>query len=52
MDPKNQTVAPNSKMRKSSPFVHNDGIMRAQGRLKFSALPFNQLHPIILSANH
>ena len=49
---KNQTVLPNSKLRKTAPFIDSDGLIRAKGRLKHLDLHFDQNLPIILPANH
>ena len=48
----NQTVVPNSKLKKSAPFIGSEGLMRAKGRSKQSELPFDQKHPISLPFNH
>ncbi|XP_076220952.1 uncharacterized protein LOC116434377 [Nomia melanderi] len=36
------------KLQRLAPFLDKDGVMRVGGRLKHSAIPFPQRHPIIL----
>ncbi|XP_076664982.1 uncharacterized protein LOC143367242 [Andrena cerasifolii] len=40
------------KLQRLSPFVDKDGILRVGGRLKHSAMPFSQRHPIILPKSY
>lgn len=40
-----------SKLRSLTPFIDGNGIMRVQGRLEHSLLPYNEMHPIILPPN-
>lgn len=39
-------------LRKLSPFLDDEGILRVGGRLVHSSLPFNQKHPILLIRKH
>lgn len=44
-------VSTASKIANLCPFLDENGIMRVGGRLRNSALPYSQMHPIILSAD-
>ncbi|XP_076384076.1 uncharacterized protein LOC143261733 [Megalopta genalis] len=43
---KNQTVK--GKLQQLNPFLDDDRMLRVDGRLKHSPMPFNQKHPLIL----
>ena len=42
----------NSPIRKLSPFIGDDGLLRVKGRLQFAALPAETRHPILIPKGH
>ncbi|XP_063713855.1 uncharacterized protein LOC134841747 [Symsagittifera roscoffensis] len=48
----NKRINTNSRLRHLSPFLDEDGLLRARGRLKKSQLDYCIKHPIILDGNH
>ena len=47
-----QAVPRRSSIQKLSPFIGKDGLLRVQGRLQFSGLPYDVQHPVILPKGH
>ena len=42
------TVSKSSQFWRLSPFMDSDGILRVDGRLQLSSLPYDAKHPVIL----
>ena len=49
---KGKTVSKQSRLKKLTPFLDQDGIMRIGGRLQKSNLPYDAQHPVILPRKH
>ncbi|XP_062699619.1 uncharacterized protein LOC134284635 [Aedes albopictus] len=49
---KGNTVAKRSPVRRLSPFIDCEGVLRVGGRLNLSQLPFQSKHPALLPKNH
>nr|XP_023029451.1 uncharacterized protein LOC111517507 [Leptinotarsa decemlineata] len=49
---KNESLPDSSKLITLSPYLDDQGILRVYGRLRRSPLLLDQLHPILLPANH
>ncbi|XP_055589945.1 uncharacterized protein LOC129742126 [Uranotaenia lowii] len=47
-----RTLSKHSKIRKLSPFVDEDGVLRVGGRLRLSDLPYHFKHPALLPNFH
>ena len=47
-----QAVSNRSVLYKLSPFLDDKGILRVQGRLQFSGLPYDSRHPVIVPKGH
>lgn len=45
----NQPIDKSSIIHRLAPFLDNDGIVRLSGRLKRSGMPYDTVHPILLS---
>lgn len=45
-------ISKRSKLKNLCQFLRNDGILLVGGRLKNAEITYNQMHPIVLSANH
>ena len=48
----NKRINTTSRLRHLSPFLDEDGLLRARGRLEKSQLDYGIKHPIILDGNH
>ncbi|XP_063717921.1 uncharacterized protein LOC134845020 [Symsagittifera roscoffensis] len=48
----NKPINTTSRLRHLSPFLDEDGLLRASGRLEKSQLDYCLKHPIILDGNH
>ena len=49
---KGETVAPNSKLICLNPFLHRDGVLRVNVRIRYANISFNSKFPIILPKSH
>ncbi|XP_058128506.1 uncharacterized protein LOC131292787, partial [Anopheles ziemanni] len=49
---KREVVPKRSPLRRLSPFIDSEGVMRVGGRLKLSQLPYQSKHPILLPKKH
>ena len=45
-------VSARSRLKKLSPFVDEEGLLRVGGRLERSSVPYDQKHPVILPSHH
>ena len=45
-------IAKGSKILQNSPFLDEEGLIRAKGRIRKSQLDFNAKHPILLHWKH
>ena len=49
---KGQPLSASDQLKKLSPFLHENGLLRLQGRLQHSKSSYEIKHPILLSAKH
>ncbi|XP_035917798.1 uncharacterized protein LOC118515210 [Anopheles stephensi] len=47
-----EALAKQSSLRKLSPFIDEEGLIRVGGRLKLSQLPYQSKHPVVLPKHH
>ena len=47
-----RSVGRTSCLSRLNPFLGTDGLLRVQGRLQFSGLPYDSMHPVILPKCH
>ena len=48
----NKNVSKSSNLKHLYPFLDEDGLLRAKGRIENSQVPHQQKHPLILKGNH